>query len=654
MFKKGGKATIKKGLMWHKCQKILLLFVFSGLFESYAGVLEQQRQGFLQAEEMIAAGDDQGYAAVSTGLEAYPLYFYLQYQWLSLHLDQDKQILDFLNTARPSLYTQKLRWKWLDYLYKQGKWNTFVVNYQPSKSKLLQCRYHWADYQRNYKTKALKATQKLWLTGSSLPKDCDPLLAKFMQSSHLTQELIWQRFMLATKARNYGLATYLVKKLSSAAKRENAEKWLQLVKKPELISQTDFFAGVSTSQQAEMFIYAMQRMVSADVDTAAGLWDVQRASFKLTKDQIYQIERAIALQLAFNKSAKAYARFNQLAQLDATTRIWAVRAALIENNWQHVDQALQNLSVKEKNQERWQYWQAKALLQTNQREKGLAIYKQLANERSYYGFLAADYLQQDYALVDKPIILSENNKIRLLSQDEFVIINEFRALEMEKEAQQFWWEAVRNLKTDDLLLAAKIAQQWQWHRLAILTVSRAKYWDDVALRFPIEYQEKIEENALKQQLQSAIIYGLVRRESMFDPSAGSPAGALGLMQIMPGTGKQIAKEIRYPWRSKAVLLQPSVNLKFGAYYYKQMLDKFDGHFALAAAAYNAGPHNVNRWLKIDRDYAADIWIETIPYKETRAYVAAVLTYALIYQSRMQSGEVRMNDFMQDIKTNSKL
>ncbi|OQK17594.1 hypothetical protein AU255_06920 [Methyloprofundus sedimenti] len=649
MFKNGGKATIKKGSMWLKCQKILFLFLLSGSFESYASVLEQQRQGFLQAEMMIASGDDQGYAAISTDLKSYPLYFYLQYQWLSKHLEQDKQILDFLHNAKESRYTQKLRWKWLDYLYRQGKWNTFVANYTSSNSKLFQCRYNWAQYQRNYKTKALKATKKIWLTGSSLPKGCDPLLTKFTQSSYLTQELIWQRFMLAAKARQYSLATYLVKMLSSAIERENAEKWLKLVKNPALISQAGFFSAVSKAQQAEMFTYAMKRMVSADVENAAGLWDAKKTAFKLSKNQVFQVERAIALQFTFNKSAKAYARFSELPQLDATTRIWAVRAALIENNWQHVDQALQNLSVKEKNQERWRYWQAKALLQTNQSEKGLAIYKQLANERSYYGFLAADYLHQDYALVDKPIILNESNKLRLLSQEKFVIINEFRALEMEKEAQQFWWEAVRNLKGDDLLSAAKIAQQWQWHRLAILTVSRAKYWDDVGLRFPVDYAEKIEENALIQQLESAIIYGLVRRESMFDPSAGSPAGAMGLMQIMPGTGRQIAKETHFPWRSKAVLLQPSVNLKFGAYYYKQMLDKFDGNFALAAAAYNAGPHNVNKWLKIDRDYAADIWIETIPYKETRAYVAAVLTYALIYQSRLQSGNLRMNDFMQDIK-----
>ena len=514
----------------------------------------------------------------------------------------------------------------------------------------MQCRYNWAQYQLNYKTKALTATQKTWLSGSSLPKACDSLLKKFTQSSFLTQKLIWQRYMLAVKARQYSLATYLSKKLSSSGDRKKAENWLKLVKNPKIIKQTDFFQGVAKTEQAEMYTYAMKRLVSADVDSAARIWDMQSSSFKLTEAQVFRVERAIALQFAFNKSDKAYSRFNQLTQLDATTRLWAVRAALIEHNWQHVDQALQNLSAKEKVQERWRYWQAKALLQTNQRDKGLAIFKQLANERSYYGFLAADYLQQDYAFANKPIVVDEQRQANLLLLADFSIINEFRALEMEKEAQQFWWVAIGNLKGDDMLAAAKIAQQWRWHKLAILTVARVKYWDDVVLRFPIEYADEIQKNAQLQALDTSIIYGLVRRESMFDETASSPVGALGLMQIMPGTGKQIAREIHYPWRSKSVLLQSSVNLKFGAYYYKQMLDKFDGHFALAAAAYNAGPHNVNKWLKIDRDYAADIWIETIPYKETRAYVAAVLTYALIYQSLTHSGEMLLSEFLRDIKT----
>lgn len=635
--------------MSHNRHKILVLILLVVSLEVSAGERIQQRRDFVLAEQMIASNDDQGYAQISVSLKDYPLAFYLDYQWLVQHLDQSEKIKDYLKNTRKSPYTYKLRRKWLDYLYRKGDWNAYVANDRPSKSRRLQCRSNWVQYQNNYKTKALIATQKIWLSGSSLPKDCDPLLGKFSRSTFLTQDLIWQRFKLAINARQLDLARYLSKKLSKDEQRKGAKKWLQLAKNADLITQAGFTRGLTKEQQANMFVDAMKRLTSTDVDYAATVWDAQKAAFQLSKQQANRVRRGIALQYAFNKSDKAYAHFKQLTQLDATTRFWAVRAALVENNWEHVQQALDNLSVQEKLQERWQYWQARTFLQTGQRDKGLKIFNQLADERSYYGFLAADFLQQDYALANQPIVLGADKKQRLLAQEDFTIVSEFKALELNKQAQKFWWQAVRNLDRDDLLVAAKIAQQWKWHKLAILTVARAKHWDDVVLRFPIKYSDKIQENARLQQLDSSIIYGLVRRESMFDEAVSSPVGALGLMQIMPATGKQIAREIHYPWRSKSVLLQPSVNVKFGTYYYKQMLGKFDGHFALAAAAYNAGPHNVKKWLNIDREYAADTWIETIPYKETRAYVAAVLTYALIYQSLTQSGNVLMTDYMQNIK-----
>lgn len=632
---------------WYRYLILLLLFVS---IESVASVGSQQRQDFLLAEQMIAEGDDQGYAAKKTALQDYPLYFYLQYQWLSRHLDQSAEILEFLRKRKKTRYANRLRSKWMGYLYRHGQWQTYVVNYKPSKSKRLQCRYNWALYQNNYKTQALKATRNIWLSGYSLPKDCDSLLNKFSQSSFLTQKLVWQRFKLAIYARQLNLAIFLSKKISKTEEQINADNWLKLYKNPDLIAQAVFTQQVAKGQQAQMLTYAIKRLISTNADQAAQEWDSLKGQFKLSKEQINKVQRAIALQLAFNKSDLAYARFTQLTKLDATTRTWAVRAALIEHNWSHVQLALDNLSVQEKMQERWRYWQAKTCIQTGRREKGLEIFRQLANERSYYGFMAADFLDQSYAMVDKPIVEDKQRMAALLATEDFAIIREFKAIELKKEAQSYWWTAVRNLNRDDLLVAAQIAQQWRWHKLAIITVARAKYWDDVALRFPIAYADKVQANAQLQKLDTAIIYGLVRRESMFDETVSSPAGAMGLMQIMPATGKQIAREIDYPWRSKSVLLQPSVNVQFGAYYYRQMLDKFNGHFALAAAAYNAGSHNVIKWLNIDRNYAADIWIETIPYKETRAYVAAVLTYALIYQSRMQSANVLMSDYLRIVES----
>ena len=121
------------------------------------------------------------------------------------------------------------------------------------------------------------------------------------------------------------------------------------------------------------------------------------------------------------------------------------------------------------------------------------------------------------------------------------------------------------------------------------------------------------------------------------------------MQIMPRTGRDIAKNLKERWRGNNSLYNPVTNLKYGAYYYQKLLTQFDGHYALALAAYNAGPHRVKKWLPETEALPADIWIETIPFHETREYVTNVLAYALIYQQRTQSNELSMNDFTRDIE-----
>jgi len=117
----------------------------------------------------------------------------------------------------------------------------------------------------------------------------------------------------------------------------------------------------------------------------------------------------------------------------------------------------------------------------------------------------------------------------------------------------------------------------------------------------------------------------------------------------PGAGRQIARDLKEKWNGKNILFREQVNLKYGAFYYKQLLERFNGHFALATAAYNAGPHRVKRWLPANAKLPADIWIETIPFKETREYVAAVLAYATIYQQRLGRKTFKMEHLMLDVK-----
>jgi soluble lytic murein transglycosylase len=195
------------------------------------------------------------------------------------------------------------------------------------------------------------------------------------------------------------------------------------------------------------------------------------------------------------------------------------------------------------------------------------------------------------------------------------------------------------------VVAAKLAQRLGLDNLAIQTAAKAGYWDDLSLRFPLGFNGPVLQAAQSQQVDPALVYALVRRESAFDPNVGSPAGALGLMQLMPATGALMARQRGEALPSANALLEPGRNLRFGTAYLRGLLERFGNHFALAAAAYNAGPNRVERWLPKGLPMPADLWVETIPYSETRQYVAAVLANVVVYQVRLGQPLRRIGDWL---------
>ncbi|MDC9727907.1 MAG: transglycosylase SLT domain-containing protein [Methyloprofundus sp.] len=637
---------------------LFLLFVIFWAAECSANIAHQQRDDFLIAEAMLDKGDTENYFLMKSKLKNYPLNFYLDYKFLSKNLDKSIQIQDFFKEHKNSRYTYKLRYKWLSYLYKNKQWSLFVKNYKKTSNLSRQCQYQWARYQLNYKKKALRATQKIWLTGRSLPKACDSLLDVFVQSKFLTQTLIFKRYKNAIKAREFKLASYLYKKIAIQSVKKQAKSWLDIAKTGQLTGNEGIFTKRTLKGRSELFTYAIKRLINQDINTGIAVWEMNRSKQSLSGSRKYKIDRKIALQLAFNKSKKAYSKLIKLnSKQDKTLREWTVRAALIEGNWQHVQKALSRLTARESLDSRWRYWRARAFQELGAKREANEIFSELAQERGFFAFIAADKMQKEYSFNDAPLEVTEEQKKSLLQTRNFTVINEFRILDRHKQAKLYWKNSLVQLDKSELLVAAKIAQHWGWNKLAILSVAQAKNWGDVSLRFPLEYESSIKINASNNELPQSIVYGFIRRESMFDPLAQSPVGALGLMQIMPATGKKIAKDLKRRWRSKSVLLHAETNLKYGSLYYKQMLDKFNGNYALAAAAYNAGPHRVKRWLKFDNILPSDIWIETIPYKETRGYVAAVLAYAIIYQQQLPAKQTLISAFLQDVSStalNSKL
>lgn len=623
-------------------EKLLFcLVLFSG--SVLGSTLDQQRNDFLQAEKRLA----QGNMPVSQSLSAYPLYPYLQYLWLKDNLSQAEQIQSFLVAYKETRYAGLLRSKWLNYLAKTERWDDFIKHYEATENTALQCQYTLAIYKTDHQQQALNEAQHLWLTGDSLPEECDPLMSVLMlspnASPNFTAELIWQRFELALNKDNVSVAQY-VRRSMNPLDQDIADTWLRVHQNPVLIETL----GLLNPSQGRLFAHGVDRLAKTDLSLAIRLWDNKKSAFQLDSLMAQKQERNLALALARSRNFSAYDRLKQLPVVDAEVNEWKLRTALLEQNWQHVTEVLSGLSIQEQQDPKWQYWQARSLDKAGNSVQAQEAYAKLAEDRSFYGFLAADNVNKAYQFSNKPVFLAENELENLANTADFKVVNEFKALHRNLEAERQWWYAIKKLSKEQLMIAAKLAQLWHWDQVAITTLVKADYWDDLNLRFPVYYPAQIQANANLQNLDPAIVFGLIRQESIFNKDAESSVGARGLMQVMPQTGMQIAHDLNEKWQSDNGLFNPEMNIRYGAYYYKQLLRQFHGHFALAVAAYNAGSGRVTKWLPNLSAMPADIWIETIPFKETRKYVTSVLSYAIIYQQLIQRKSLKIKELMLDV------
>ncbi len=627
----------------------LLIYLLLTVFSVSAMSLTEQRDAFFNAEKLLKKGDETGLLVKMNMLKEYALYPYLQYQYLKTNLDKEKEIQVFLTTYKDSRYANLLRRYWLVSMAKKERWTDFIKYYQPSKKLSLQCYYHLAQYKTGETQVALKGAKTLWIYPQSLPKECNALFVIFKKSPLYNQDLIWKRFKAALrkgKKRNIALGRYLAKKMSGSA-RTSARLWLKVYNNPKIITHSKKW-NINDEKAAEIFAQGIYRLSRKHLNLAINTWETNKRKFKMDDDTLDYVEKRLGLISAYRgKTAQAYTHLSNVIHPDEEARDWRVRVALRQQNWQQVSESLGRLTVEEKTQEKWRYWLARTLEQTSTKTEADLIYTELAKERSYYGFAAADKIQVPYQLNDRPIILAENALRNLEQQPEFRIIKELFALKRDKEAKWDWWFSIKQLDNEGIKTAAKLAQKWGMIQTAIFTLAKAKYWDDMDLRFPIIFREKINQQAKNQNLKPAMVFGLIRQESVFNERAGSHVGARGLMQIMPATGRQIARELGVKWRSASSLYDLDTNLKFGTYYYKKQLDRFDGQVALAAAGYNAGPHRVKKW-RPKKPMAMDIWIETIPFDETRKYVSIVLMNIIIYQQRLQEHGLKMHDFLSTV------
>ena len=607
---------------------------------------EFQRKLFLKAEHAIKNNQQSLYQQLRPALVNYPLLPYLELERLSKNLSaaDNNEITGFLQQQEGTAVAHLLRWRWLGYLAKRQRWQDYADFYQPVRNVTRQCHYLNALIQTGQKEQAFKLVSPLWRHGKSRPKACDPVFAAWQKSDQFTTDEVWHRIDLAMSRNNSSLAKYLKRFLD---KEDQAwlQSWLRVHNKPER-ALTESKLVNSHAYKHKILAHAVYRQTRKDPLEGMELWDKIQKKYPSDQLTTHLVNRKLAARLIHNDDPAAYLFLSSIEPCshDSTLQETRIRAALLREDWDKVRLWIDRLPPDQQSEERWRYWKARAMLASGQYKAAAKALQTLAQERSYYGFLAADATEMPYMLDNREAPASPEEVVKISRLPEAERTRELVALERWSHARREWRYLQEKLSQQELMAAAKLAESWDWHDQAIFTLAKTGYWDDLDLRFPLEHKGKVRKRAARTGLNPAWVYGVIRQESAFNPTAVSHAGAVGLMQLMPSTARMMAREMRQKTPSKRQLTDPDTNIKLGTNYLRTVLDKLDGNPVLATAAYNAGPHRVERWLP-EQTLAADIWVELIPYKETRTYVKRVLTYAAIYDYRLGQKTKRLSKRM---------
>lgn len=606
----------------------------------------QQRQHFLEARTALEQGNSVRFTQLLETLDDYPLQPYLvAWQMQRQRILPDHEIRRFLERHGDTPFTRPVREQWLRQLAMAERWEDYLAAYRPGSRGEARCNYHYAQWRVGDTIQAWAGARALWLSPNRQESACNRLFEAWAQAGELSGELRRQRLDLILHAGNTAFAKQIAGTLSEA-ERHRVALWERVHHQPARIDSEKALQPDNATNR-EIVAYGLQRLARQDAVTATRLWSSVEGRYTFTPEQRSEILNTLVLRLALRSDPATLDWYQQIpiAAVESDTRQWVIRAALRQQRWQAALTALRALPAEERADEEWQYWTARSLEALDDEVGAFERYHAIADNRTYYGFLAADRLNLDYNLSHRPVAVDDSTLEALAQHPSMLRAYELLQLNLTQEARREWEMAIAAMPPHERLAAGKLANRWGWHDRAALTLAKADYFDDLEIRFPLAYTTAVKKEAEVNTLDPAWILAVARQESVMMPDARSPAGALGLMQLMPATGRQIAQQMKSGLNDLQQLLRPELNIRFGSFYLRQLSHKFDGHTALATAAYNAGPHRVQQWAPEQQSIDADIWIDTIPYAETRQYVRRVLSYSVFYDQRLDKPVIRLRERM---------
>lgn len=609
---------------------------------SAAEPTEAQRTAFKQAYASAQQGGD-GWRTAASGLQDYPLYPYLEAASLThdIRQIQRSQVEDYLKRYPALLPASDLRRDFLAELARRQDWDNFLAMYQPGLGDALSCNALQAQLSKGAQLDFDRDLSALW-SKTKLPSACDPVLSAAHDQGLLTEARLWDRIDRAADAAQPGTINAIAGWLP-AEQAQSAQRIASALSDPgaAVVAANQWPDSPRNRQAATLALERLARRQSVTADIA---WQKLQGRFAFTPEQSNRVMYALALFHATDYDADALSRLIALpasVQTD-TSREWRVRAALAQQDWNAVLAAIDAMPATQQQDGEWRWFRARALAATNREAEAQRTLTSLAAEPTFFGFLAADRINTPYGIC--PIELKGNpqRERALLANQGLLRSFELYAVGLPKQARREWTQALDGADAETLRLAVDLAYRRGWYDRAVFTFNTGDALRYYEHRFPLASQDGLVPQAEQAGIDPSWAYAILRAESAWMADARSGADARGLMQLLPSTAVLVAKRNGVTWTGGDSLYDPVINIILGTRYLAQMAARFNGAPWLASAAYNAGPGKVDQWLQARGSLPPDLFVATIPYKETREYVARVMSFAVIYDWRQHGNAVTLS------------
>ena len=607
---------------------ILIAFSYLLMAQVEAYNFDVERSKFIKATKFFKTKNYKKFNNIKRELKNYPLYAELEYK--NLHRKKNinnDDVIKFISKYKKTYLSEKAYVNLIYRLSSRSKFDKLIANYVDIGSVELQCLYIRAKIKKKYFSNIEKEIIPIWLSAKSQPKSCDFIFKWFYNNKKLSDELVWQRIKMALNFNNYKLARYLVRFLSNKNK-----SWAQILLKVHFKPKKNLLSKKfkkDNRYRDTILGYGLDRIAKKNYLDAKRYLSIINREYNTSGDFYNKkmLEIFITALLTNQKSITYDKDFIRLKNINLEFNLALAQYSIFNSDWSNLLNSIENLPMSIAKEEKWMYWKSKALIKTGENKKAQENLEELRKNRSYYGFLASSLLNKNISIINIAY-KSDLKRLSILSSSyEVKRLHELFFLGRKREARkelQFIFQNFDNQSINDMSVLFK---KWGWNVGAILAYGRTKYFNDIEVRFPVmheKYFNKYSEN----NLQKSLLLGISRKESIFIQYAKSPAGAIGIMQVMPKTAYWILKRTKNKKVSKNYLYNKNMNIFLGSYYFKYLLKKKKSYVE-AIASYNAGPTIVKKWRKFN-NASEDAWIELIPYPETRKYVKLVIEYSLVY------------------------